>query len=220
MKLIVVGSGRFGAELAMGTFAQGHEVTLIDELGISFERLGDEFHGLTIRGNPLDRSVLERAGINDADGVAAVTSDDATNFVVARLADHIYKISNVVARVYDPLRLPTFEELGIQAVVSASWGARRIEQLLTHPGVIPLTTIGHGEVTLLEIHVPDHVIGKQITAVEESIPVNVVSIVRGGNASLSQPEAQLEKSDLLVLSVLSQDVHFVESWLQGRNHDD
>ncbi len=216
MKLIVVGSGRFGAELTMGTSAQGHEVTLIDETGESFVRLEDEFHGLTIRGNPLDRSVLERAGINEAEGVAAVTSDDTTNFVVARLASHIYKIPNVVARVYDPLRLSVFEELGIQAVASASWGARRIEQLLTHPGVIPLTTIGHGGATLLEVLVPDHASGMEVAALETSLPVKVAAVIRGGSANLFQADEQLEKGDLIVISVLSRDIKHIDTWVQGR----
>ena len=127
MRLIIVGCGRIGAELALTSSARGHQVTVIDRERDAFERLGTGFHGRTILGSVLDQEVLQRAGIEDADGLAAVTSDDATNFVTARLARRIYQVPNIVARVFDPAQLQTFEGQGIQAVASSSWGAKRIE---------------------------------------------------------------------------------------------
>jgi trk system potassium uptake protein TrkA len=90
MNLIIVGCGRIGSELAHTVSNDNHQVTVIDHASESFERLGTSFHGRTICGDVMNQDVLTRAGIKQADGLAAVTSDDATNFAVARAAKKIF----------------------------------------------------------------------------------------------------------------------------------
>lgn len=205
MKLIIVGCGRLGSALALSTARAGHEVTVVDRSAQAFDRLGADFHGRTVQGEVLHQEVLRRAGIEEADGLAVVTPDDHVNLVVARIAVLRYKVPNVVVRVYDLRHRPLFEELGVQTVASALWGAQRLEQLLTHPGLSILGTFGHGEVSLVEIHVPAAWEGQTLDALYTEADVRPAVVVRGGQALLpAQDRFTLHEGDLLVLAASRQ----------------
>ena len=126
MFIIVVGCGRVGAELAFRLYQRGHQVAVIDQVGSSFANLDPDYRGRTIEGEVLSQDVLTRAGIEEADGLTAVTNSDSVNAVVGHMAREVYKVSNVVVRNYDPRWLPMHEAFGLQ-VVSSTLAARMIE---------------------------------------------------------------------------------------------
>ena len=206
MNLIIVGCGRIGSELAKSTASQGHQVTVIDRTTESFERLGMDFRGRTVCGDVLGQDVLHRADIEQVDGLAAVTSDDTTNFVVARVAKEIYHVSNVVVRAYDPRRRDAFENLGIRSVATSLWGAQRLTQLLTHPGYLPVMTFGHAGVALVEIIISSKFAGKTLAALQEPGLRYAVALVRGGNGYLPEPDLIVHENDRVVFSVLSNQI--------------
>jgi trk system potassium uptake protein TrkA len=70
MNFIVVGCGRVGAELAYHLFRGGHQVVVVDSRKEAFNRLHPDFRGRTLEGEGLVESVLERASIREADGLA------------------------------------------------------------------------------------------------------------------------------------------------------
>ncbi|MCL7454843.1 MAG: NAD-binding protein, partial [Anaerolineae bacterium] len=154
MKIVVVGCGRLGAELAYRLFQQGHRVTVIDHVAAAFDNLPPDFRGRTLAGEALSQDVLTRAGIADADGVAAVTNSDSLNAVVARIANAKYGLSNVVVRNYDPHWRPVHEAFGSQVVSSASWGAQRIVDLLHYSDVRMVFSTDDGEVRVYELEIP------------------------------------------------------------------
>lgn len=216
MNLIIVGCGRIGSELALATTEEGHQVTMIDRSFEAFERLGTAFQGRTVCGDVLEHEVLQRANIENTDGLAAVTSDDATNFVVARAAQEIFKVPNVVVRAYDPRRRETFEDLGIRSIATSLWGARRLTQLLTHPGYLPVLTFGHGGVTLVEIFIKTKYAGKPISELQISGQRYVVAIVRNGNALLPEPELLLQEGDRIIVSVLTDKISTLDDITENK----
>jgi trk system potassium uptake protein len=199
MNLIIVGCGRIGSELALSIANARHQVAIIDRSAEAFERLGTNFKGRTICGDVLDQNVLLRAGINEAEGLAAVTSDDATNFVVGRVAQEVFQVKNVVVRAYDPRRREAFEALGIRSIASSSWGAQRLTQLLTHPGQLSLLTLGHGEVSLVEVKIDQDQANK--TLAQLPIKGYPVAVVRHGDAILPDPKLNLQVGDLVIISL-------------------
>jgi trk system potassium uptake protein TrkA len=215
MKLIIIGCGRIGSELADEVCAAGHNVTVIDREPSAFERLSPDFSGRTIQGDGRERDVLERADIARADGVAALTSSDDMNLVMARVAKKIFNVPNVVARVYDPRHQEAFLEAGLQTVVSSSWSAHRIEQLLTHPGLRELASLGHHDVSFIEVQVPDHMVGKPAEVLDLEGICRPSAIVRSGHAELVNGSTELERGDLLVLSVNHDALPRLEAVLEG-----
>ncbi len=199
MNIIIVGCGRVGVELAL-TLHQNHAVSVVDRNPRSFDRLGLHFSGRTIQGHGMDRTALERAGIETADALAAVTSSDNVNAIIARVARDMYHVNRVVARVYNPRRAPIYEKLNLQTVSSSTWGAHRIEQLLVHPGMQSVSSAGNGEVQIYEVTVPSEWNGRKISEfvpMEHAVPV---SLARNGKGILPRGEIALASQDILQVS--------------------
>ncbi len=199
MNIIIVGCGRVGVELALALH-QNHIVSVIDRNATSFDRLGLHFKGRTVHGHGMDRTVLERAGIGSADALAAVTSSDNVNAIVARVAQEIYHIKRVVVRVYNPRRAPIYEKMNLQTVSSSTWGAHRIEQLLVHPGMQSVASAGNGEVQIFELTIPAEWSGRKLSELvpmEFAIPV---ALARNGRGILPRSEIVLEPQDILHVS--------------------
>ena len=85
MHVVIVGCGRVGSTLAKNLIADDHTVSIIDKRAGAFERLGPDFSGRTVLGIGFDRDRLIDAGIERANAVAAVTSGDNSNLLVARV---------------------------------------------------------------------------------------------------------------------------------------
>src|SRR5687767_9563938 len=154
MFIIVVGCGRVGAELSYRLYQRGHQVAVIDQVGKSFGHLPPEYRGRTIEAEVLNQDVLSRAGIKQAQGLAAVTNSDSVNAVVGHLARTVYHVPNVIVRNYDPRWLPMHEGFGLQVVSSTAWGAQRIEEMLYQPVGRSVFSAGNGEVEIYELVVP------------------------------------------------------------------
>jgi len=112
----VVGCGRVGSQLATLLSVEGHNVVVIDRDAESFKRLGTTFNGVTIKGLGFDEEVLEEAGTRDCDAFAAVTNLDNTNLMAAEVARKIFNVPHAVARLYNPVRERTYQQLGLDYV--------------------------------------------------------------------------------------------------------
>lgn len=117
MKLIILGSGRVGAAIAMSLSRAGHDVAVIDSDPDSLMRLGgDDFDGDFFVGEAMDPDVLERAGIERADAFIASTDNDNVNVVIAQIAQRRYGVDKVVVRVFDPDKAAFYQERGLSVV--------------------------------------------------------------------------------------------------------
>ena len=145
-----------GWELAWQTpwLSRGHSVTVVDKDPLAFEKLGDKFKGQTIVGIGFDREVLLKAGIERADGVAAVTASDEANVVASRIARDIFHVPRVVARLYDVRQAEIYKRLGLQTIAPTGWGINRIADLLLYSPLETVFSLGSGEVELVEAEVP------------------------------------------------------------------
>jgi trk system potassium uptake protein TrkA len=201
MNFIVVGCGRVGAELCYHLFKSGHQVVVVDINKESFNRLHPDFRGRTLEGEGLAEGVLERAGIREADGLAAVTNSDTLNAVVAHAARIMYDVHNVVARNYDPNLRPIIEAFGLQTVGSTSWGAQRVEELLMNPTQRMVYSAGNGEVEVYEVQIPDEwsdrTLAELLQPLKECFPV---ALSRAGKSSLPDLQVELQEGDLLSFS--------------------
>src|SRR5512139_38259 len=162
MKIMIIGCGRQGAELTKTLSLNGCEVTVVDNYQTTFERLGSSFGGRVILGNGVDHDVLVHGGIEEADGMAAVTASDEINIVTARLARQVFRVPRVVARVHDPLKAEIYQRLGLMTVTPAMLGTQRFRELLTFSHLEPTKRLGDGEVSLIEIDAPPSLAGRAV----------------------------------------------------------
>ena len=120
MKLIVIGCGRVGSNVANELQAEGWDVTAVDEREEALARLGENWPGSFIVGNGMDIEVLRRAGIEEADAVVVATDGDNTNLVVGQVAQKRFAIECVVVRVLDPARAEYYRSRGLRTVCPTS----------------------------------------------------------------------------------------------------
>jgi trk system potassium uptake protein TrkA len=116
MRAVIVGCGRVGASMARALDTAGHEVTIVDLVTRSFDRLPATFRGNAARGDGTDEDTLRRAGAEGADLFLALTEGDNRNIMAAQLAVEALGIHRVYAKINDPVRAAAYAELGIGTI--------------------------------------------------------------------------------------------------------
>jgi trk system potassium uptake protein TrkA len=92
----------------------GHSVSIIDWFESAFERLPDDFPGVTVAGNAVDQDVLIEAGIREADAFVAATSGDNRNIMASQVVKGVFGVPRVISRIKDPSRAEIYQDLGIE----------------------------------------------------------------------------------------------------------
>lgn len=203
MRVIIMGCGRVGEQLARLMAEEGHDIAVIDYNGEALARLGQDFKGRRVKGIGFDREVLLRAGIETADGFAAMSSSDNVNVVAARIARVIFHVPRVVARLFEPERAEVYKRLGLVTISSTLWGAERTRELLTYAEFDSVRSFGTGQVQLLEIDVPERLVGHSVRDLSVPGEVSVIALTRGGRAMLPMSGTAFRSGDVLHLAVVS-----------------
>jgi trk system potassium uptake protein TrkA len=143
MKIIIMGCGRVGSELATALDQESHEVTILDINPYQFTRfLPETFAGKTMAGNGIDQDVLRRAGIEEADAFIAVTAGDNRNVMASQIAQHLFHVARVVCRIYDPMREQMYHRLGLRTISPTKEWARLLKEALEADGSPPAASAG------------------------------------------------------------------------------
>ena len=180
MYVLIVGGGKVGLNLTRELVAKGHEVTLIEGDRSLYLRIEQELEHADQYGDGTELWVLERAGIQRADLVVAVTGDDEDNILICQVAKEKYLCDRIIARCNNPRNLQHFKLLGIVPAVSAT---DLILNLIEHE--VP----GHGLVHLLDL--PD-----------EQLEIIEVEVVAGAPAEGRRVSELGLPDGSLVISVL------------------
>ena len=116
MKAVVIGSGRVGSSVAKGLAADGWDVTVVDEDEDALGRLGPAWRGGFVVGHGMDVTVLEEAGVGEADAAVVATNGDNTNIVIGQVLQQRYAVDTVVVRLLDPARAKLYSDRGMSIV--------------------------------------------------------------------------------------------------------
>ncbi|HEY7281757.1 MAG TPA: TrkA family potassium uptake protein [Actinomycetota bacterium] len=195
MKVLIMGCGRVGAELTIQLAKAGHEVSIIDKRREAFERLPPDFQARTFVGIGFDREDLEEAGIKEADAFIAVSSGDNSNILSARVAREYYHVPQVIARIYDPRRAEIYERLNIPTVASVRWAAKQVMLMLFHTREEIKETLGGGDLFRMKVKVPEHLVGKPVSALNADKQVMVVGVERGGQGFIPDAKSTFQDGD-------------------------
>jgi trk system potassium uptake protein TrkA len=201
MHVIVVGCGRVGSGLALDLTRTGHTVAIIDKRPQAFRRLPEEWDGDRVVGFGFDRDALERAGVERASALAAVTSGDNSNILTARIAKETYEIPAVVARIYDPRRAEIYQRVGIPTVATVTWTANQVMRRL-FPEVSAVEWSDPADrVRFVEHLLPAAWGGRRLLEFERPGEVRLVAVTRAGVAQLATPDLVGQEGDVLHLAV-------------------
>lgn len=127
--VLIVGCGRFGASLAGTINSRDYEVTVIDKDKAAFSKLPGNFGGYEIAADGSDITILEDAGIKDAEIVIAATGSDCTNSLVCQIASRIFHVHNVYMRLEDPVMERVVSGYGMRVIYPFRLSMREFERL-------------------------------------------------------------------------------------------
>ncbi len=123
MFVVVVGCGRVGSTVAREMLGEGHRISCLDSdpealtrLEVGLDGSWTDFGGEFTVGTGLEIDALTAAGIEKADVFISSTGGDNTNIVIAQIAQRLFKVPTVIARVLDPLRAKWYEQQGLNTV--------------------------------------------------------------------------------------------------------
>jgi trk system potassium uptake protein TrkA len=207
MRIIIVGCGRLGSDLAYRLYQQGHEIVVVDIVAAAFNNLPSDFSGRMIEGDMLNQDAWVRAGADRADALAAVTNLDTLNAVIAHVAKKIYSMTNVVVRNYEPHYSALHEIFGVQFVSSTLWGSQRMEELINHVDARSVFSAGNGEVEVYELVVPQAWNRHKLSELEIPGQSLVVALSRAGRAVLPAPDMKMEDCDVVHISATTNGIN-------------
>ena len=213
MNVIVVGCGRVGSQLATMLSVEGHNVVVIDKTDDAFRRLGSTFNGVTVKGLGFDEEVLIEAGIGEADVFAAVTDLDNTNLMAAEVARKIFNVPHVVARLYNPQRERTYQQLDLDYVCGTTLVAERLVEKIEAGHGHHLQTIGNVEV--IEFKTGPGVANKHVRDIEIEHQFRVAVVSRGNVTFVPQPETVLQPGDVILGAVKDEAYAKVERYMES-----
>ena len=158
MKIIIVGCGKVGEELARVLSQEGDEITVIDKREAVVEELCSKYDIMGTVGNGASFSVQMEADIVNSDLLIAVTGSDELNLLAcltARMAGHVHTIARLRNPDYNSEIDFLKEELGLAMVINQeATAAREIARVLKFPSAIEIDTFAKGRIELLRFKIP------------------------------------------------------------------
>ena len=202
MYAIIVGAGKVGRNLARELIDKEHEVTLLESSRPRYLLIEEEFEHSVQYGDATELWVLERAGIQRADLVIAVTGDDEDNMLVCQVAKEKYLCDRIIARVNNPRNHDHFRLLGIQPAVSATdLILRLIEHEVPRYGLVHLLALEEERLEIIELEVSDDAPAVGLKVADVSLPEGslIISVLRGGAGFVPKPDTVIEAGDEVLL---------------------
>ncbi|HWK18604.1 MAG TPA: NAD-binding protein [Solirubrobacteraceae bacterium] len=200
--MIIAGAGKVGWNLARELIAKGQEVSLIESDHRRYRVVEEELEHAVQYGDATELWVLERAGIQRADLVIAVTGDDEDNMLICQVAKEKYGAQRIVARVNNPRNLQHFKLLGIQPAVSATdLILRLIEHEVPEYGLVQLLALEEERLEIIELEVSAGSVaaGSRVADVELPDGALIISVLRGGAGFVPKADSVIQAGDQVLL---------------------
>ena len=198
MYVVVAGAGKVGWNLTRELIEKGHEVTVVESDRRRYLTVEQELEHAVQYGDATELWVLERAGINRADLVVAVTGDDEDNLLICQVAKEKYLVDRIIARCNNPRNLEHFRLLGIQPAVSATdLILRLIEHEVPRYGLVHLLDLPEERLEIIELVVSDDApaAGRRIEEIDMPDGSLVVAVLRPEGGFVPKADTRIEPGD-------------------------
>ncbi|MDP8942964.1 MAG: NAD-binding protein [Actinomycetota bacterium] len=210
MYALIVGAGKVGWNLARELIGRGNEVTVIESDMGRYQTVEEELEHAIQYGDGSELWVLERAGIERADLVIAVTGDDEDNLLICQVAREKYGVERIIARCNNPRNYQHFELLEVRPAISATdLILRLIEHEVPKYGLLHLLDLPQENLEIIELEIAEASPVAGCSIKELSLPDGalVISILRDGSGFVPVADSTIEAGDevLLVLDAMLED---------------
>ncbi len=206
MFVIIVGGGKTGSQLATQLINGGHKVILIEDRPAVLERLREELPAeVVIDGDGSSPGVLESAGIEQAQVLAAVTGEDEDNLVITTLGRFEFGVPRIIARVNNPKNVWLFTpEMGVDvALCQSDILAKLIAEEMSIGDMMTLMKLRKGEYSIVEEKVDPRavVVGKMLRDITLPPQCVFAAVIRKGQLIVPNGNTELAPVDEIIALV-------------------
>lgn len=222
MRVIVVGAGEVGFQLAKFLSAEGIDVVVIDKNKDKLKRISDEIDVALIEGEGGAPSVLEEAGADEADILLAVTDTDETNMIACLVAKVMFQIPRNVARIRNLEYFSNdvlLQSLSINPAISPEIeAAKAVIRLIEVPFAADVEDFEDGRVKIIGFRIPpdSKLINKAFKNLNLTNPkILIGTIHRGDTVIIPSGDDTLKKNDIIYLPVNREEIGLVSGSIGG-----
>ncbi len=213
MRVIVVGAGEVGFQIAKFLSAENIDVVVVDKSKDKLRRISEKLDVAVIEGEGGSPSVLEEAGVKNADILLAVTDMDETNMIACLVAKVMFQVPRNVARIRNieyTDNATLLHSLGINPAISPEIeSARAIVRLLEISFAVDVEDFEDGRVKIIGFKIPakSKFIDKSLKNLDLSGPrVLIGTIQRGDQIIIPTGNDRIKEDDIIFLPVKADDV--------------
>jgi trk system potassium uptake protein TrkA len=206
MFVIVVGGGNTGSQLAKFLLEAGHTIRVIDERPAVLEKLATEIpQDLILDGDGSSPTVLEKAGIQKAQVLTAVTGSDETNLVITSLGKFEFNVPRVIARINNSKNAWLFTpEMGVDVSLNqAEILAKLTAEEMSIGDMMTMLKIRRGQYSIVEEKIAPKAPASGKALKDLPLPHNCVisGIIRHGEMIMPRGTTILEAGDEILALV-------------------
>lgn len=215
MDIIIAGDGKVGSMLTRQLSSEGHDVTIIDSNARVLQSSVERYDVISVQGNCASMSVLQQAGVKDAQLLIAATGQDEINLLCCTTAHALNPKLHTIARIRNPEYTEQIYRMrnifGLSMVINPeNQAATEIDNLLKYPGFLRRDTFAKGRTEIVELRVDS---GSKLCNVKlmdlKSIvrcQVLVCAVLRDGSAIAPKGDFTLREGDRIFVTALSQNL--------------
>jgi trk system potassium uptake protein TrkA len=213
LDVIIAGGGRVGFETATLLADRGHDVTIIERDERAVSDIADEWVATVIRGDATNPEILEQAGIEGADVIAALTGVTGVNLAVCLAAAELAPPIRTVARI-DRAAGEAYTQFVDAVLFPERSGARMAANEIVGSDVQTLADVtGTLDIMLVRVAEGAPAAGKQLTDVR--FPAGTLVVSDGEGHRVARSDTTLTPGSRYVVAVEPDVVDEVMNLFQG-----
>ncbi|MBQ60941.1 MAG: Trk system potassium transporter TrkA [Gammaproteobacteria bacterium] len=225
MKIIILGAGEVGGNLAQNLIKEARDITVVDTNADRLRELQDRIDIRTIRGLASHPDILRQAGAEDADMLIAVTSSDEINMVACQVAYTVFHTPTKIARIRTAAYLVDGgifrdEAMPVDHIVNPEKIITQdIKRLIDNPGALQVMEFANGQVQLVcvKAYYGGPLVDQELRYIRKHMPMvdtRVAAIFRKGHPIIPKGTTIIEADDEVFFIAAADDIQSVMSELR------
>ena len=215
MKIVIVGLGQAGSELAKELIEAKHEVTVIDEEMELIDTFTNNYDAIGVVGNGASRKIQMQAKVISTDLLIALTSSDEVNLlacITAKTLGAKYTIARINAGEYRDEEKYLIDNFKIDMIINAENDtADDITRMITYPSSIRTSAFANGKVDVAELKIKKEspLNNLKLTELRNKFNTNIIiaSIIRNGKLIIPRGDVVIKQDDELCIIGKSSDIY-------------
>ncbi len=220
MKIIILGAGQVGSNLAEHLVREGNDLTVVDLDAEKLAALQDRFDLRTVCGQASHPAILKAAGAEDADMLVAVTLNDETNMVACKLGGTLFNIPTKIARIraIDYMKYPQLfgpENFGVDHVIAPEQEITDyLRKLIDYPEALQVVDFGGGRARLvaMKARAGGPLVGHELRDLQKHLPgldARVAAIFRRDRTLVPEGRTVIQDRDEIFFIAATENIRAV-----------